>query len=1667
MARRVARQGSYAEDEHLDPELVRELSAVAPAREEPLIERLVARRPVGGGVGGDSAAQEDSVAVVASSGAAGAASGAEEGGEEEEGEAAEVEYEYLVKWRGKSYLHVEWVEEDVVMSDVGGSSKLKRFVQLAEQEENDAVLRGKDLSKEEYFDPSFVQVERILDASHDQREAALAQKKAAAELQANGGARAGQQVQSDKWRMDALQLLGQLESYTFRGEIPAVYFSEPVDEELHAAPGYYSIITQPMDFSTIRQRLVSYTYTSEEQFVHDVRLVFENCAKYNGDPELHVRKCGDKLAAVFEKRLAALHKARIKTEKMERGNSPMFLVKWKGLSYADATWEYVDDILDDTAIAAYYRRNQIPTRAKQVLQAQAEQNAKRLQEQQKRQQQLLEERRQKFMQQQQLQQQQQQQQQQQYMEHQNGQDVQMQRPGHPQQFPIQSNQSGVSNPAAYAGVPYHQIPQNPQQQQQQTINGHVNFEQAQQPRDMQQLQMNTQNQQLGMVQQQMQPVQIAPPTQQQQLPHATQPQISAPLVQQNDTSTKVESDVEEKRPVAPIPKQQGVKLVKYDKSPIYKNGLSLRSYQLEGLNWLAFNHAQGRGCILADEMGLGKTCQTVSFVDHLHKHGNSLKPCLVVAPLSTLGHWKNEFERWSGLNAVLYHDQGTRRMTGAQTRELIRRYEFHYWRTTTKSRERKIVPGLIKFDVLITSYEALVQDGAALSSVPFEAVIVDEGHRLKTQKGKLAMTFRDLIKADMRVILTGTPLQNNVGELYNLLHFVEPKMFNDSTAFLDQFGDMQNAEQVTLLQQRVRPFMLRRLKEHVEKDIPAKEETVIDVELTMLQKKYYRAIFERNREFLSGGVGVAGSRKTLPPQLTNIEMELRKCCNHPFLVHGVEAREMTAPPQGEQGLDDVIQASGKMVLLDKLLAKLRKEGHKVLIFSQFKMMLDIIQDYCTHPARQYPVERIDGNVSGNARQKSIDRYCDPRSNSFVFLLSTRAGGVGINLTAADTVVIFDSDWNPQNDLQAMARCHRIGQKNSVMVYRFVTKNTYEAHLFDCAARKLGLEQAVLGKRGGNDSNGNGTDGKKTANGPQSREEIEELLRFGAYRLLENDDEAAEKAKQYSSANIDDLLMRNSRKVNWDAKSKEQAAAAISFSKASFVAAGTDQEVDVSDPSFWTKVLGADPRSTLMARLEDGSVVETEEQKKSFFDELRAAGNQVIAEKLSGNVKPDFEDQVIGCLTQITNMNRTFNEKEQAAAVHFLKQVERPSRRHYEQSTEIARFYDDEEIDGLAESAKEKEARSRRKRRGDGSGADSGSDEGDGADADYRTHRGQGKREKRQCEVNGQQMDMSMVQKAWIEPERLMQAIKDAGGYRQVVNFRQWNRVRDALGLQPSNSVNFSLHRVFKKYFAKSNPEMFNLEASESEDDEDVEIDDDGEDSSEEGNTRPKRRKSTASASASRPRRRRAPRAKPKPEPVIEMLDPEVYEQRTKEELPWCRYCGAVESSGWSRSPWGPKMLCIVHYVEWFQKKTLDLSEYEGGDAPEQPLNPGVNTQFKYLAWRKEKEEKLRQEHDEDASSTEIKEMDALEAFNEDDVEDENEDDEDDGVGRKTRSRRKSTGRNTPAKRKSLASSATKRSRRKVTESDSEEHEDAEEVADDIDISTSGKTGRRRSGRLRY
>jgi len=256
---------------------------------------------------------------------------------------------------------------------------------------------------------------------------------------------------------------------------------------------------------------------------------------------------------------------------------------------------------------------------------------------------------------------------------------------------------------------------------------------------------------------------------------------------------------------------------KIETSPVYKNGNTLREYQLEGLNWLSFSWFNGRNCILADEMGLGKTIQSLTFVDNVYKCGIR-GPFLIIAPLSTVPNWQREFETWTDLNVVVYHGS-------VASRNMLQEYESYY---RHPDNPETTIKDLYKFNVLITTFEIVLTDVMELRDYPWRLCIIDEAHRLKNKNCKLLEGLR-LLNLEHRVLLSGTPLQNNVNELFSLLNFLEPAQFSSSENFVKEFGELKTETQVQKLQALLKPMMLRRLKEDVEKSIAPKEETIIEV----------------------------------------------------------------------------------------------------------------------------------------------------------------------------------------------------------------------------------------------------------------------------------------------------------------------------------------------------------------------------------------------------------------------------------------------------------------------------------------------------------------------------------------------------------------------------------------------------------------------------------------------------------------------------------------------------------------------------------------------------------------------------------------------------------------------------------------------------------------------
>lgn len=551
--------------------------------------------------------------------------------------------------------------------------------------------------------------------------------------------------------------------------------------------------------------------------------------------------------------------------------------------------------------------------------------------------------------------------------------------------------------------------------------------------------------------------------------------------------------------------EESTKTFEFLENPAYING-KLRPYQIQGLNWMISLDANHLSGILADEMGLGKTLQTISFLGYLRYIRNVPGPHLVIVPKSTLVNWKREFSHWTPeVNTVV--------LTGDQ-----------------EQRSQIISERVMAcdFDVVISSYEIVIREKTALRKIAWQYIVVDEAHRLKNENSLLSQIIR-MFHSKNRLLLTGTPLQNNLHELWALLNFLLPDIFSDSETFDEWFSggekegekeedgnDKNNSSQdlvVHQLHKVLQPFLLRRIKSDVERSLLPKKELNVYVGMSPMQKMWYRKILERDIDAVNG----ANGKKESKTRLLNIAMQLRKCCNHPYLFDGAEP----GPPytNGEH----LVYNSGKMLVLDRLLRRLKAAGSRVLIFSQMSRMLDILEDYAV--MRQWQYCRIDGQTEHADRIKAIDNYNAPGSEKFVFLLTTRAGGLGINLTSADVVVLYDSDWNPQADLQAMDRAHRIGQKKQVKVFRLVTENAIEEKILERASQKLRLDQLVIqqgrqvapqaGKRG------------------NSKDELLTMIQHGAELVMRNSGEKRDgQAKTtLTDSDIDEILAVSERKTS--------------------------------------------------------------------------------------------------------------------------------------------------------------------------------------------------------------------------------------------------------------------------------------------------------------------------------------------------------------------------------------------------------------------------------------------------------------------------------------------------------------------------------------------------------
>ncbi|KAL1683249.1 SNF2 family N-terminal domain-containing protein [Schizophyllum commune] len=649
--------------------------------------------------------------------------------------------------------------------------------------------------------------------------------------------------------------------------------------------------------------------------------------------------------------------------------------------------------------------------------------------------------------------------------------------------------------------------------------------------------------------------------------------------------TKAEASEDEENE-APVKKRKtGEGDAEEDEKPVFSarapiaqpkliTGATMKDYQLEGLRWMVGLDSNGVSGILADEMGLGKTLQTIAFNAYIRELKHS-KHFLIVCPLSVLHNWVAEFEKFApDIPVCMYHGTVDERAELRRTMMApIGKMQKPKKEPAPKGKKSKAKGGkkgasskknaqstnaedefeddgddASAFPVVVTTYEMIIRDAAHLADYDWGYIIVDEGHRLKNIDCKLMREIKRYNTAH-RMILTGTPLHNNLSELWSLLNFVLPDIFQDLESFQEWFnipyiqetlGTERSSKIINDLHALLKPFLLRRLKSDVETNLPPKKEYVLNAPLSRQQRETYDHIVNGTlRAYLigkekekdgkerklteaelnaprqlrvkgkmngrytvdgdddeyfenleNGMLDGRGLKKIEPKEKTaaelgeefqkqalgespccpkkyrnlslqNTVMQLRKVCSHPFLFDWPLDSETHMPVIDES----LVHASGKMMVLERLLDELFRRKHKVLLFSQFTKMLDIIEDWAVE-FKRWNLCRIDGQTPPLERRAEMDRFQtggDAPDAPCLFLLSTRAGGLGINLTAADTVIFYDQDWNPQMDAQAQDRAHRIGQTRPVLIFRLVSAHTIETKIMQRATEKRKLEALVIAK----------------------------------------------------------------------------------------------------------------------------------------------------------------------------------------------------------------------------------------------------------------------------------------------------------------------------------------------------------------------------------------------------------------------------------------------------------------------------------------------------------------------------------------------------------------------------------------------------------------------------
>ena len=534
-------------------------------------------------------------------------------------------------------------------------------------------------------------------------------------------------------------------------------------------------------------------------------------------------------------------------------------------------------------------------------------------------------------------------------------------------------------------------------------------------------------------------------------------------------------------------RKQNFKTAVRDIQPESMVGGEIMEYQKDGLNWLYYMWFKQQNAILADEMGLGKTIQVIGFFATLIQY-HKCWPFLVVVPNATCPNWRKEIKKWvPSIRVVTYYGS-------ASSRKLAQDYEMFNKEGSD-----------LRCHVVVTSYETMVDDASrkTLLRIPWAGLVVDEGQRLKNDRSQL---YEGLfkIKFPFKVLLTGTPLQNNTRELFNLLQFCDPSIKAEDMEV--EYGVLSK-DNIPQLHEMIRPFFLRRTKAQVLNFLPPIANIIVPVSMSVVQKKLYKSILAKDPQLIDTIFqrkdDQTGVKQVERKNLNNILLQLRKCLCHPFLYSkAIEERT----PDVTASHRHLVEAAGKLRLLQLMLPKLQQRGHRVLIFSQFLEHLDIIEDFLGGVGMLY--HRLDGRMPAMEKQKRIDEFNAKGSPYFAFLLSTRSGGVGINLATADTVIIMDPDFNPHQDMQASSRAHRIGQKNKVLVFQLMTRGSAEEKIMQIGKKKMVLDHVLIDRMIAEEDDGR---------------DLESILRHGAQALFDDDDSGD---IHYDSESVDKLLDRS-------------------------------------------------------------------------------------------------------------------------------------------------------------------------------------------------------------------------------------------------------------------------------------------------------------------------------------------------------------------------------------------------------------------------------------------------------------------------------------------------------------------------------------------------------------